>query len=94
MPCRYGSRNLFVLVSGVARRLTNPETQEAAFMSMQKLADIVGPKQFQGYIDRLASDQRSIYEELLIRMGNGASGERRPQKIQTSVIEWCYHDYF
>ena len=40
-------RNLFYLVSGLARKLVPEETRLPAFMSLQKLADVVGAKQFQ-----------------------------------------------
>ena len=51
---RYGSKNLYILVSGVARRLLSEETRREAFASMQQLADIVGPKQFHSYIDKVS----------------------------------------
>ena len=79
---RYGNKNLYILVSGVARRLLREETRHAAFMSLQKLAEIAGPKQFQGYVDRLTVEQRTVYEELCCNssdaartanMGNGVS---------------------
>ena len=53
---RYGSKNLYILVSGVARRLLSEETRREAFASMQQLADIVGPKQFHSYIDKASND--------------------------------------
>ena len=40
-------RNIFHLVSGLARKLTLEETRLPAFMSLQRLADVVGVKQFQ-----------------------------------------------
>ena len=44
---------MYLLVSGVARRLLSEETRREAFASMQQLkADIVGPKQFHSYIDK------------------------------------------
>jgi hypothetical protein len=72
---RYGNKNLYILVSGVARRLLRDDTRHAAFMSMQKLAEIVGPKQFQGYVDRITVEQRTLYEQLCNdnKMGNGTS---------------------
>ena len=41
------SRNIFHLVSGLARRLVPEDTRLPAFMSLQRLADVVGVKQFQ-----------------------------------------------
>ena len=40
-------RNIFHLVSGLARKLTLEETRLPAFMSLQRLAEVVGFKQFQ-----------------------------------------------
>ena len=40
-------RNIFHLVSGLARKLILEETRLPAFMSLQRLADVVGVKQFQ-----------------------------------------------
>lgn len=40
-------RNLFHLVSGLARKLLSEDTRLPAFMSLQRLADVVGVKQFQ-----------------------------------------------
>ena len=62
--CRYGNKNLYILVSGLARRLLDDDCQLAAFMSMQKIAEVVGPKQFLGYINKLTTDQKRIYDEL------------------------------
>lgn len=42
-----GVRNLFHLVSGLARKLVPEDTRLPAFMSLQRLADVVGVKQFQ-----------------------------------------------
>ena len=41
---------MYLLVSGVARRLLSEETRREAFASMQQLAD--SPKQFHSYIDK------------------------------------------
>ena len=40
-------RNLFYLVSGLAKKLVPEDTRLPAFMSLQRLADVVGVKQFQ-----------------------------------------------
>ena len=40
-------RNIFHLVSGLARKLVPEDTRLPAFMSLQRLADVVGVKQFQ-----------------------------------------------
>ena len=40
-------RNLFYLVSGLAKKLQPEDTRLPAFMSLQRLADVVGVKQFQ-----------------------------------------------
>ena len=39
--------NIFHLVSGLAKKLGPEETRLPAFMSLQRLADVVGVKQFQ-----------------------------------------------
>ena len=41
---RYGNKNLYLLVSGLARRLVEPDTKMAAFISMMKISDVVGAK--------------------------------------------------
>ena len=40
------------------------ETRLPAFMAMQKIADVVGPKNFPGYLAKLTNEQRKIYEGL------------------------------
>jgi hypothetical protein len=40
------------------------ETRLPAFMAMQKIADVVGPKNFPGYLTKLTNEQRKIYEGL------------------------------
>jgi hypothetical protein len=59
-----GNKSLFVLVIGLAKRLQVEETRLPAFMAMQKIADIVGPKNFQTYLTKLPNEQRKIYEGL------------------------------
>ena len=61
---RYGNKNLYLLVSGLARRLPEPETRMAAFISMQKISDVVGAKTYGSYITKLTPDQKKIYDEL------------------------------
>ena len=57
---RSGSKNVYILVSGAARRLLRAETRREAFDSMQRLADIVGPRQFHSYIDKESCSMWSI----------------------------------
>lgn len=45
--CGGPQRNLFYLVSGLAKKLQPEDTRLPAFMSLQRLADVVGVKQFQ-----------------------------------------------
>ncbi len=52
------------LVCGLARKLIPEETRLAAFMSLQRLADVVGVKQFQAYLSKLTGEQKRIYDEL------------------------------
>jgi len=61
---RYGNKNLYLLVSGLARRLVEVDTRMAAFISMQKISDVVGTKTFGSYISKLTPDQKKIYDEL------------------------------
>ena len=65
---RYGSKNLYILVSGVARRLLSEETRREAFASMQQLADIVGPKQFHSYIDKASWYWRSKFGRICAKI--------------------------
>ncbi len=58
----------------------SPSTRPLAFMSLQRLSEVVGAAQFHTYLDRIHIEQRRIYEELLINsgqdiasMGNGVS---------------------
>ena len=61
---RYGNKNLYLLVSGLARRLVEPDTKMAAFISMMKISDVVGAKTFGSYISKLTPDQKKIFDEL------------------------------
>ena len=61
---RYGNKNLYILVSGLARRLLEEDTRLPAFISMQKIADVVGTKTFLSYITKLTPEQKKIYDEL------------------------------
>ena len=58
------NKSLFILVSGIAKRLQAEESRLPAFMAMQKIADSVGPKNFQIYLSKLQTEQRKIYEGL------------------------------
>ena len=61
---RYGNKNLYILLSGLARKLLEEETRLPSFISMQKIADVVGTKTFLSYISKLTPDQKKIYDEL------------------------------
>ena len=61
---RYGNKNLYLLVSGLARRLLESDTRMAAFISLQKISDVVGTKTFNSYITKLTPDQKTVYDEL------------------------------
>ena len=52
---KFGNKNLYVLASGVARKLSevggcvnSGSVVRAAFMSLQRIAEVVGAKQFSG----------------------------------------------
>ena len=57
---RYGNKNLYLLVSGLARRLVEADTRMAAFLSMMKISDVVGTKTFSSYITKLTPDQKKV----------------------------------
>ena len=40
------------------------DTRLPAFLSMQKIADVVGPKVFVSYISKLTAEQKKIYDDL------------------------------
>ena len=40
------------------------DTRLPAFLSMQKIADVVGPKVFISYISKLTAEQKKIYDDL------------------------------
>ena len=61
---RYGNKNLYILVSGLARKLLEEDTRLPSFISMQKIADVVGTKTFVSYISKLTPEQKKIYDEL------------------------------
>ena len=46
------------------RRLLEEDTRLPAFLSMQKIADVVGPKVFISYISKLTAEQKKIYDDL------------------------------
>ena len=46
------------------RRLLEEDTRLPAFLSMQKIADVVGPKVFVSYISKLTAEQKKIYDDL------------------------------
>ena len=54
-------RNLFYLVSGLAKKLQPEDTRLPAFMSLQRLADVVGVKQFQVSFVRISSTDGCVY---------------------------------
>ena len=51
-------------MSGLARRLLESDTRMAAFISLQKISDVVGTKTFNSYITKLTPDQKTVYDEL------------------------------
>ena len=57
---RYGNKNLYLLVPGLARRLVEADTRMAAFLSMMKISDVVGTKTFSSYITKLTPDQKKV----------------------------------
>ncbi len=71
---RYGRGSLYVLVSGVSRRLLPEETRHAAFMSLQKIAETVGQAHFASYLDKIHIEERKIYEQLVFARGGGGGG--------------------
>ena len=81
-------RNIFHLVSGLARKLILEETRLPAFMSLQRLAEVVGFKQFQAYLSKLTGEQRKIYDEfyfcLLIDK----------ESFSQSLVVHCVKHYF
>ena len=46
------------------RRLLEEDTRLPSFLSMQKIADVVGPKVFVSYISKLTAEQKKIYDDL------------------------------
>ena len=53
----------FIFIT-ISRRLLEEDTRLPAFLSMQKIADVVGAKTFVSYISKLSPDQKKIYDEL------------------------------
>ena len=51
-------------MSGLARKLLEEDTRLPSFISMQKIADVVGTKTFGSYITKLTPEQKKIYDDL------------------------------
>ncbi|TRY68490.1 hypothetical protein TCAL_01388 [Tigriopus californicus] len=62
---RYGNKNLFLIVSGIGRRLVDPEFQTEAFMSLEKIGEVLGPRQFHTYIDKFTAEQKKTYDQIV-----------------------------
>ena len=73
-----GVKNLFHLVSGLARKLVPEDTRLPAFMSLQRLADVVGVKQFQVYFSE--SEKKMSMFTCIIYAGISKQTDRRAEK--------------
>ena len=90
---RYGNKNLYILVSGLARQLVDEDTRLPAYLSMQKIADVVGNKTFLSYISKLTSDQKKIYDELAESRARLDTNTEQPHGIVGRKISGGWVEY-